>query len=58
MRLGHVAIALLLFATTACPQEQEQRTYVTHADGNALFDTYEPQRTAATPGNQNQLVNV
>jgi hypothetical protein len=34
MRLGLVAIALLLFATTACPQKQEQRTYVTHADGN------------------------
>ena len=34
MRLGLVAIALLLFATTACPQKQEQRTYLTHADGN------------------------
>lgn len=37
MRLGPGAIALLLFAITACPQKQEQQTYVTHPDGNASF---------------------
>jgi len=37
MRLGLGAIALLLFASTACPQKLGQQTYVTHPDGNAVL---------------------
>ena len=40
MRLELAAIALLLFATTTCPQKQELQAYVTHPDGNvALIPT-------------------
>ena len=37
MRLGLEAIALLHFATAACPQKLEQQTYVTHPDANAAL---------------------
>jgi hypothetical protein len=42
MRLGLGAIALLLFATAACPQKLEQQTYVTDRDGNAALIPNEP----------------